>query len=240
MQKEKSTLGTAFYRNIELLKNRYPIQVLKKALLMHYESLVSFRDIERIQVLELVSEIRRQTELIMTDSEACQVYMTVRVTEKVEGDLAEVGVYKGASAKIICEAKGKRSLHLFDTFEGLPTPDKKLDPQFYAGKFASQLTQVKELLKGYPNVFIYKGLFPDTAGPVRDKAFSFVNLDVDTYSSTKACLDFFYPRMSKGGVIISHDYYYAFGVRKAIDEFFADKPEIILSLPDTQCLIAKL
>ncbi len=41
-------------------------------------------------------------------------------TEKIKGELAEVGVYKGGSAKLICEAKGNSILHLFDTFEGLP------------------------------------------------------------------------------------------------------------------------
>ena len=34
--------------------------------------------------------------------------------------MAEVGVYQGVSAKLICEAKGDKELHVFDTFEGLP------------------------------------------------------------------------------------------------------------------------
>ena len=38
--------------------------------------------------------------------------------------MAEVGVYQGVSAKLICEAKGDKELHLFDTFEGLPDPER--------------------------------------------------------------------------------------------------------------------
>ena len=69
--------------------------------------------------------------------------------------------------------------------------------------------------------------------------FSFVHMDVDLYESTKSCLDFFYPRMSRGGVIISHDYLGSIGVKTAFDEYFKDKPEPVLEVTDSQCLIVK-
>jgi len=94
-------------------------------------------------------------------------------------------------------------------------------------------------LEKYKNVHFYKGLFPATAGSVKDKKFSFINLDVDTYESTLNCLKFFYSRMNRCGVIISHDYISATGVRKAFDEFFKDKPEPIIELSGSQCLIVK-
>src|ERR1035437_2891958 len=43
------------------------------------------------------------------------------------GDIAEVGVFRGGSAKLICEVKGSARLHLFDTFEGMPEPDARVD-----------------------------------------------------------------------------------------------------------------
>ena len=52
--------------------------------------------------------------------------------------------------------------------------------------------------------------------------FSFVHLDVDLYQSTKDGLAWFYPRLNRGGILISHDYSNADGVRKAFDEFFAE------------------
>ncbi len=166
--------------------------------------------------------------------------MAVKRTEKVKGDIAEVGVYKGGSAKLICEAKGNKTLHLFDTFEGTPKVDEIDTPQFYKGQYAALLEDVKNYLKKYKNVYFYKGLFPATAEPVKDKKFSFVNLDVDTYRSTLDCLKFFYSRMNKGGIIISHDYISAPGVRKAFDEFFKDKPEPIIEMSGSQCLIVKV
>src|SRR5665647_1277936 len=56
----------------------------------------------------------------LLDVEACQLFALAEAAAKIEGDMAEVGTYKGGSAKIICEVKGNTPLHLFDTFEGLP------------------------------------------------------------------------------------------------------------------------
>jgi len=53
-------------------------------------------------------------------------------------------------------------------------------------------------------------------------------------------LEYFYPRMIPGGVILSHDYSLLAGVEKAFTEFFADKPEEVIDLPTTQCLVFKL
>ena len=75
---------------------------------------------------------------------------------------------------------------------------------------------------------------------MQDRTFSLVNLDVDTYESTKQCLLFFYNRMSTGGIIISHDYLTAPGVQKAFDEFFSDKPEPVIETAGSQCLVVKV
>lgn len=104
---------------------------------------------------------------------------------------------------------------------------------------AESLENVTSYLKEYNKVYIYKGLFPATSDPIKDKKFSFVHLDVDTYMSTSNCLKFFYPRMERGGIIISHDYINSEGVRNAFDEFFKDKMETVIELSGSQCLIAK-
>ena len=64
--------------------------------------------------------ILSETDAGLFDVEACQLSALVDATAKIEGDMAEVGTYKGGSAKIICEVKGDRPLHLFDTFGGIP------------------------------------------------------------------------------------------------------------------------
>ncbi|HOV98447.1 MAG TPA: TylF/MycF/NovP-related O-methyltransferase [Bacteroidota bacterium] len=191
------------------------------------------------KAFDLIDKIKSETEMLLTNNEAYQIFMAVTRTEKVKGDVAEVGVYKGGSAKLICEAKGDKALHLFDTFEGIPKIEQIDASRFYKGQYAASIDAVRMYLEKYTDVYFYKGLFPATAEPIKDKKFSFVNLDVDTYESTLNCLTFFYTRMSQCGVIISHDYISADGVRKAFDEFFRDKPEPILELSGSHCLIVK-
>ena len=193
------------------------------------------------QGLNLIRQIREEVKMLQGEQEAYLIYSTIRKTEKIKGNIAEVGVYRGGSAKLMREAT-KKPLHLFDTFEGLPEPSAKDKPeQYQKGGCTASLELVKEYLRNYPDIYFYKGLFPETAESVKNKKFSFVHLDVDIYQSTLDCLKFFYPRMSRGGVIISHDYPNSEGVTRAFNEFFEDKPEIILEPYTTdQCLVVKV
>ena len=53
---------------------------------------------------------------------------------------------------------------------------------------------------------------------------------------------FFYPRLNPGGIMICDDYGSAHcpGAKRATDEFFADKPERVISLPTGQSMVIKL
>jgi O-methyltransferase len=197
-------------------------------------------DDERRKIIDLIRSIKRETPMLLFDNEAYQIFMAVKRTEHIEGDLAEVGVYTGGSAKLIREANGNKTLHLFDTFEGLPSVEAIDQPQFNKGQYAASFEDVKNYLKNYQSVHLYKGLFPFTATAIEDRKFSFVHFDVDTYESTRNCLEFFYTRMNRGGVILSHDYLSAAGVRRAFDEFFSNKLESIIEMSGTQCLVVKL
>ena len=172
--------------------------------------------------------------------EALQLYLAVRASGKVEGDLAEVGVFRGGSARIICAAKGARPLHLFDTFTGLPRVGEVDRPFFHEGQYAAPLQEVERYLAEFPAVFYHEGVFPEAAGPVAGKKFAFVHLDVDTYESTLACLKFFFPRMHPGGILISHDYSQVPGVQRAFKDFLAAKSEPLIELLGSQCLLVKL
>ena len=210
-------------------------------------TVVSFRHVDRQKIFDLIWEIKKIPGMLfgITTVEAFSIYNAVVSTAKVPGDIAELGVFKGGSARLICEVKGQRALHLFDTFKGLPPVDEgdfnqNDNTPYHEGQFTSPLKEVREYLRDFQNIHFYGGLFPGTARTLTDKTFSFVHLDVDTYTSTRDALRFFYPRMSPGGLLISHDYLNATGVRKAFDEFFADRPEPIVPIAETQCLIAKV
>jgi len=70
----------------------------------------------------------------------------------------------------------------------------------------------------------------------------FAHIDLDLYQGVLDTLAFVYPRMPTGGVIVCDDYGFAScpGARRAIEEFFADKPEKPLALLTGQAVIHKL
>ncbi len=180
--------------------------------------------------------------VLMSVREMINLHNLAKKAAKLEGEMAEVGVYQGGSSKIISSVKGDKPLHLFDTFEGLPKPDKSYDENMIEGDMNNtSMELVKMTLSGFENIYLYKGYFPETATTISDKRFCFVNNDTDIYSSTQSFLEFFYPRMVRGGIILTHDYNDTRtpGVRKAFDEFFASRPEPIVEIWDTQAYVIK-
>ena len=168
------------------------------------------------------------------------LYQLVNQTNSIEGDIAEIGVYKGGTAKLISSISNKK-LYLFDTFSGMPETDSKIDIHKKGDFSDTTIIQVKEFLKDNDNVFFYPGIFPKTAKSVSNCIFSFVHVDIDIYQSAVDCCDFFYDRLSSGGIMVFDDYGWPTcpGVKKAVDDFFSDKPEIPCYLPTGQSLVIK-
>jgi len=174
--------------------------------------------------------------------EAYNVYQYLRSVLPLEGSLAEAGVFKGGTAKLICEFKGDRPLHLFDTFEGMPEVRPDIDTYIKDAFSSTSAEAVSHYLSAYPQVHIHKGFFPATTAQLpNDITFSFVHLDMDIYESTLEGLKYFWPRMVKGGIIMSHDYntHYYRGVKKAFDEYFDGQGVMVQPLWDTHCMVRK-
>jgi hypothetical protein len=62
---------------------------------------------------------------------------------------------------------------------------------------------------------------------IKIPSLSFVHLDCDIYESYKTCMDYFYPLLSRGGIILFDEYDDPTwpGYNQATDEFLEDKPE---------------
>jgi hypothetical protein len=173
------------------------------------------------------------------------LWTLAKAVARLGGAVAEVGVYRGGSARLFCESGCGVPLHLFDTFEGMPATNASTDGNFSAGDFAdTSLEDVRRYLSPFPGVHFYKGLFPASARNTEAEALTYrlVHLDVDIRESTFSSLEFFYPRLIRGGVIVSHDYSQltAPGVKSAFDDFFRDKPETVIRLWDSQCVVTKI
>jgi O-methyltransferase len=162
----------------------------------------------------------KDVQIYQTPDEQDLLRELLREIKDIPGDIAEVGVFQGGSAAIIREEIQDKKLYLFDTFEGFADELHESDPNNYRiGDCSADETIVRELMKNEKDVWISKGKFPETAGIIKDNKFSFVHIDVDIYQATKNSLEFFYPRMNKGGIIVVHDFPVHPGVLKAVQEF---------------------
>lgn len=157
-------------------------------------------------------------------------------TRGIDGALAELGVFKGTTAKLLHKLLPERELFLFDTFEGFDPRDTQSDPSgFPSGDYCCGLSEVKRFVGNASTIKWCKGFFPDTTAMVpEDTRFALIHLDCDLYNPTIEALRFFYDRLNPGGIVIVHDYAGDCwpGIRQAVDEFLSDKPEYPIIIPD--------
>jgi hypothetical protein len=171
----------------------------------------------------------------------------VRSLADVPGDTAECGCYEGATSYFICRERGRGPHHVFDSFAGLSAPDANDVPDHTSafawreGDLSTSEEVAREKLAEFPFVRFYPGWIPERFGEVGDRTFCFVHIDVDLYQPTRDSLQFFYPRLETGGMIVCDDYGFTNcpGAKRACDEFVAEVPERLIHLPTGQGLIIK-
>ncbi|MBC3797614.1 TylF/MycF/NovP-related O-methyltransferase [Acetobacterium tundrae] len=143
---------------------------------------------------------------------------------KIEGAIAELGVYQGKFARELNRNFPDRKLYLFDTFEGFQPEDIAVEKGLskgVTGDFSDTSVEFIRAALPYPNqVVILKGRFPETI-PKEDLKYALVSLDADLYEPTRQGLAYFYPRLSSGGMLLIHDYNSRqfSGVKKAVDDY---------------------
>ena len=151
--------------------------------------------------------------------------------EKIPGDVAELGVFRGDFAVLINAAFPDRTIHLFDTFEGFPPKDVEIEQEqgfsgAKAGDFAETAKDIVAKRLPCPEQAVFhKGYFPATFRSCMEKTFAFVSVDADLYAPTAAALPLFWDRLSTGGAMLIHDVnsmQYT-GAGKAVREFCTEK-----------------
>lgn len=106
--------------------------------------------------------------------------------------------------------------YLFDSFEGLSEiglEELNTDPasgsrssQYRRGDMSVSLDRVTSVFRDYLQVSIDKGWIPKVFAGITERKWSFVHIDVDLHESTFGSLEYFFPRLAKGGVIVNDDY----------------------------------
>ncbi len=158
-------------------------------------------------------------------------------TLELDGCVAECGCFRGMSSYLILSMLRRHDpkfdghgYHVFDSFQGLSRPTEEdevgdsdpnaenLKKMSTRGAFRASLEEVKEALSEFPLVEYHPGWFPLSFSGLPERQYRFVHLDVDLYDPTLAALEYFHPRMTRGGIIVSDDYSWP-GARLAIEEY---------------------
>jgi O-methyltransferase len=161
----------------------------------------------------------------------------LRLTHVVPGDTAECGVFRGSTSMLILQANAASPLdkhhHMFDSFEGLSDPGDLDGNHWTKGNLSCGIDEVRSRLATFENKTLYQGWIPSRFAEVQQRRFSFVHLDVDLYQPTRDSIEFFYPRLEVGGILLCDDYGSGVcpGATKACDEFLSEHAEAMISLP---------
>jgi predicted O-methyltransferase YrrM len=179
------------------------------------------------------------------------------------GRWAECGVFSGCSSLTLCLAARSMDpafdgtgLHLVDSFEGLGPANERdylsvqgadgaetlVPPVLGEGTFRTDVALVKAAFADFPGVTFHTGWIPDVLATLPEARWSFVHVDVDLYAPTRACLEYFLPRLVPGGLIVCDDYGAAAtfpGAARAWDEVCEAEGLPFVELPTGQAVILK-
>ena len=166
----------------------------------------------------------RETELLLAE---------LRKTIDLPGDVVEFGCYEGDTSIMLAgelRESPDKWLYLYDSFEGLPAKtaeDNSADGwRFKQGELKASPDTVRHKFKKYalPEPVITKAWFNELNDSDLPSQISFALLDGDFYESIKTSLAIVSPRMTKGGIIVVHDYRNAQlpGSNKAVSDFLAE------------------
>lgn len=168
-------------------------------------------------------------------------------THHIDGAFVECGVWKGGSSMLASEncrlhPAVLREFYLYDTFEGMSTPEE-VDKNF-KGESADVLMETASVTKESNNIWavgpidqvrenmiksrvpskrlhLIQGDVEQTIRPNTGPAdIALLRLDTDWYRSTKHELTHLFHRIVPGGFLIIDDYGHWTGCQKAVDEFF--------------------
>ena len=169
-----------------------------------------------------------------------------------QGLIIEAGTARGGSAIAMAAAKDPaRPMRVYDVFGQIPAPGeqdgKDVHDRYqviasgqargagggvyygYRDELYAEVTDSFARLGvavGPNNVALIQGLFEDTIAV--DEPVAFAHIDGDWYESTMTCLERIAPRLVRGGRLVLDDYFHWSGCRKAVDEYFANRPDFVL------------
>jgi len=187
-------------------------------------------------------------------------YELFKMVGELPGAIVECGVFKGCSLarfamfRQLFGSYFSKKIIGFDTFGKFPKTsfqeDLKLRKHFIelAGEESISKEQMMQVLE---NKGIVKGIellegditktVPQYLEEHPELKISLLNLDTDIYEPAVVILEYLFPRIVLGGILVLDDYGVFPGETKAVDDYFKDKEITIHKFPFamTPCYIVK-
>ncbi|WCT71833.1 macrocin O-methyltransferase [Sphingomonas naphthae] len=143
----------------------------------------------------------------------------------------EAGIWRGGAIilmRALLDVYGADGRKVFaaDSFAGIPLNTKaKNDPvDRWADRWVAGLEEVRGNIARFglldERIIFVEGFFADSLPALRDERFALIRLDSDSYDSVETSLDYLYPLLSRGGVIIIDDWHLP-GCRMAVQDYRA-------------------
>lgn len=197
--------------------------------------------------METYQSIKEHT---LVDRLRCfELWALVEQTSKLEGSLIEIGVWKGGTGALIARQASlcgiNDPVYLCDTFTGVVKASDK-DSTYKGGEHADTTRQtVQTLLNDFrlDNVRILEGIFPDeTSRFVEQERFRFCHIDVDVYQSANDIVEWIWPKLTIGGMIVYDDYGFidCDGITEHVEEQRSSMDRLILYNLNGHAVVVKI
>jgi len=187
----------------------------------------------------------------LVDKYRCyELWNLVEQVAPLEGALMEVGVWRGGSGALIAEQAKTHGIqdpvYLCDTFTGVVKAGEN-DSAYRGGEHADTDRSIVEKLTSQtfdlPNVRILQGMFPEETGVEAEaSSFRFCHIDVDVYQSAKDVLNWVWPKLVPGGIVVYDDYAFpsTTGITKHVEEEAQRSDRIFLHNLNGHAIFVKL
>jgi hypothetical protein len=164
-----------------------------------------------------------------------------------EYNFVECGVANGVTAYYALKEisnkieKSKFKMHLYDSWDAMRENELLETEINHVGNYSKlDIDIAKNNLKEFDGNLIYHvGYMPKSLVDEKSpKTIVYMHIDLNSAKPTLSALEFFFPKLVKGGIILFDDYgqeEYR-DTKKTIDEFFSNKPGLLLKLPTSQAI----
>lgn len=243
------TKKISFELALETLKETFYRIYAADNLIAVDKSLGFLKDTKFIQSFEKYAESEQEKSL------GWRLHTLIWATQSclnIPGDFVECGVLKGFSSAVIADYHGfenvNKAMYLYDTFEGQPIGNDGQYVQYREHSIMnvddkkSVYRFVRNRFKKYGNIFVVKGILPDSLAKKCPTKISFLHVDLNSADAEIGVLKALFDKVSTGGMVVLDDYgWLAHEDQKiALDTFFSCRSHSVLELPTGQGLVVKL